>query len=90
MQLRDIFGERCSREWVDDPAQAVEFMQKNGHDLYLLGDDGAAGSAAEIVRSSIRAGCSGPIIVLSGNSDTQSDVARRRGRRSRHHFARRT
>lgn len=75
MQLRDIFGERCSREWVDDPAQAVEFMQKNGHDIYLLGDDGAAGSAAEMVRSSIRAGCSGPIIVLSGNSDTQSDLS---------------
>lgn len=75
MQLRDIFGERCSREWVDDPARAVEFMQKNGHDIYLLGDDGAAGSTAEMVRSSIRAGCSGPIIVLSGNSDTQSDLS---------------
>jgi signal transduction histidine kinase len=75
LQLRDIFGERCSREWVDDPAQAVEFMKKNGHDVYLLADDGAAGSAAEIVRSSIKAGCSGPIIVLSGNSDIQSDVA---------------
>jgi signal transduction histidine kinase len=74
MQLRDIFGERCSREWVDDPAQAVEFMQKNGHDIYLLCDDGAAGSAAEIVRSSMRAGCSGPIIVLSGNFDTHSDL----------------
>jgi signal transduction histidine kinase len=75
MQLRDIFGERSSREWVDDPEQAVAFMQKNAHDIYLLGDDGAAGSTAEMVRSSILAGCSGPIIVLSGNSDAQSDLS---------------
>ena len=75
MQLRDVLGDRCSREWVDDPAQAVDFMQKNAHDIYLIGDDEGAGSVANIVRAGIRAGCRGPIIVLSGNSDAQSDLA---------------
>ena len=75
MQLRDVLGEQCSREWVDDPAQAVDFMQKNAHDIYLIGDDEGAGSVANIVRAGIRAGCRGPIIVLSGNSDAQSDLA---------------
>ena len=89
MQLRDVFGERCSREWVDDPAQAVEFMQKNAHDIYLARRRWCGGIRREMVRSSIGAGCGGPIIVLSGNSDTQSDVAAVAAGAADYHFARR-
>jgi signal transduction histidine kinase len=75
LQLRDVYGERCLREWVDDPPQAVAFMQKNAHDIYLVSDDSAAGTMPNLVRAAIKAGCDGPIIVLSGNSDAESDFS---------------
>ena len=85
--LHDIFGERCARDWVDDPAQAVEFMQKNLHDLYLVADGGAAGSAAEIVRSAPAAAARSSCLRRIPTSE--SDVAAVAAGAADYHLARR-
>ena len=69
--LHDVFGERCSQEWIGDLGEAAALMQQNLHDIYLVVD---GRKAIDVVRSSIGAGCNGPIIVLATDGGIDADL----------------
>jgi signal transduction histidine kinase len=72
--LQDTFGDSCAPDWIGDPGQAAELMQKNLHDVYLLAENRAANNTSDIIRSSTRSGCNGAIIVLATHPNTDSDL----------------
>lgn len=60
--------------WTDQYGEALEHMQNNRHDVYLLDYRIGATDGLELLRQAVVGGCRGPIILLTGQGDRQVDV----------------
>lgn len=66
--LQETFGDRSTPEWVDKRDEGIDLMRQNLHDVYVIADDRDDDRLLEIVRSAIRSGCEGAMVVLGPRS----------------------
>ena len=67
--LYETFGDGHARDWIADPAQAIEAMARNEHDLYLVADGRPADLANKIMGT-----CGAPVMVLAERPDNEADL----------------
>ncbi|MBR8834530.1 MAG: response regulator [Stigonema ocellatum SAG 48.90 = DSM 106950] len=75
---RDWFGEFqvacCELKWVNSYQAASDAIAKNEHDIYLVDYRLGLHNGLELLREAIEAGCSSPIILLTGQGDKEIDI----------------
>lgn len=64
----------CELEWLYDYEIAKNVIASNRHDIYLLDYRLGAENGLELLRFSIKCGCSSPIILLTGKGDRDIDI----------------
>ena len=74
--IRDLLSEmgRFELEWVTDYDPALEAIEREEHDVYLLDYHLGERSGLELLREALRKGCKGPIILLTGQGDRELDL----------------
>jgi diguanylate cyclase (GGDEF)-like protein/PAS domain S-box-containing protein len=73
--LADSRRTTFSLDWVSAYDDAVREMRREAHDIYLIDFRLGTHDGLEILREAKSWGCAGPIILLTGQSDTDIDVA---------------
>lgn len=72
--LNDLKTMPTALTWVDEYDEALNEMQNNRHDVYLLDYRIGATDGLALLHQAILNGCRGPVIVLTGQGDRQVDV----------------
>ncbi len=76
--IRDWLSEfqlgECELEWIDNYQIAKDVIAGNRHDIYLFDYRLGAENGLELLRFSIKCGCSSPIILLTGRGDRDIDI----------------
>ncbi|MGJ8675067.1 MAG: response regulator [Pseudoalteromonas sp.] len=62
-------------QWISSPDQAIETLSKNEHDICLLDYRLGASNGLDVLKEAIANGFSGPIIMLTGQSNDELDSA---------------
>jgi signal transduction histidine kinase/FixJ family two-component response regulator len=62
-------------DWVDNYAEGLEWMIRNEHSVYLVDYRLGERTGLEVLEESLTAGCSGPVIMLTGQGDRETDTA---------------
>ena len=62
-------------QWISSPEQAIETLSKNEHDICLLDYRLGASNGLDVLKEAIANGFSGPIIMLTGQSNDELDSA---------------
>src|SRR5919198_645957 len=71
--LAEIRGANFQLDWLGDYDAALEAIQKDQHDVYLVDYRLGKGSGRELLRAAIRRGCQAPVILLTAQGDHQVD-----------------
>lgn len=75
---RDLFADiaegRYQLDWVDTFEQGFTAICRGGHDVYLVDYKLGAHTGLELLREALAAGCTTPIILLTGQSDREIDI----------------
>lgn len=72
--LFDDIKESCyDLEWTTDGGVALESMKSHKHDIYFVDYRLGQFNGIEILREAISAGCTAPIILLTGQGDKEVD-----------------
>ncbi|MCD9188442.1 MAG: EAL domain-containing protein [Pyrinomonadaceae bacterium] len=61
-------------EWVNNYADALESMRESRHDIYLVDYHLGGKTGLDLLREGIRAGCTSPVILLTGQGDSDVDL----------------
>ncbi len=61
-------------EWTDDGAKALEAMKSGEFDIYFIDYRLGDYNGLKILREAISAGCIAPIILMTGQGDTEVDI----------------
>lgn len=72
--LRQDKGQTFALEWCCDYQQGLQAILSQTHDLYLVDYRLGAESGLELISRAVEAGVRRPIILLTGQGDTQLDV----------------
>ena len=76
--IRDWLSEfqlgECELEWINNYQIAKDVIAGNRHDIYLFDYRLGAENGLELLRFSIKCGCSSPIILLTGRGDRDIDI----------------
>jgi len=70
----EAYGGRCELQWVRDYNQALEIMERNEHDIYLLDYRLGAHTGLELLREALARRVKAPIILLTGQGDQEVDI----------------
>ncbi|AUL73586.1 hybrid sensor histidine kinase/response regulator [Pseudoalteromonas sp. 13-15] len=73
--LEQLDSHTFNVQWVSSPEQAIETLSKNEHDICLLDYRLGASNGLDVLKEAIANGFSGPIIMLTGQSDDELDSA---------------
>ncbi|MBD2059502.1 EAL domain-containing protein [Oculatella sp. FACHB-28] len=73
--FRDIQEKKFEVEWIRNYDNALEIMSKNQHDVYLVDFRLGIKNGVELLEQATADGCKAPIILLTGQGDSRSDVA---------------
>lgn len=73
--LEQLSSHTFDVEWVSCPAEAVKVLSENRHDICLLDYRLGASDGLIVLKQAIENGYSGPIIMLTGQSDEALDSA---------------
>ncbi|HRH42490.1 MAG TPA: EAL domain-containing protein [Pyrinomonadaceae bacterium] len=65
---------RYELEWASGYDEALHDMQEGKHDIYLVDYRLGAENGLELLQRAIKAGCSAPIILLTGQGDKEVDM----------------
>ncbi len=60
-------------EWTSDGEKALEAMKSHEHDIYFVDYCIGKFNGLEIIREAVKAGCTAPIVLLTGQGDKQVD-----------------
>jgi signal transduction histidine kinase len=71
--LDDISRKKYVLEWVDSYDKAREIIPRNAHDVYLIDYRLGIHNGLELIREAIKDGCTGPLILLTGQGDQEID-----------------
>ena len=72
--LDEIKHQRYRLDWVDSYREALEVIREQSHDVYLVDYRLGAENGLELIRESLEAGCSAPMILLTGQGDFEIDA----------------
>jgi len=73
--LQQLDSHTFNVEWISSPEQAIEKLSKNEHDICLLDYRLGASNGLSVLKKAIANGFSGPIIMLTGQSNDELDSA---------------
>ena len=73
--LEQLDSHTFNVQWISSPEQAIETLSKNEHDICLLDYRLGASNGLDVLKEAIANGFSGPIIMLTGQSDDELDSA---------------
>lgn len=71
--LQQVSNYTFDIQWINNADNALELLKKNKHDICLLDYQLGATNGLSVLAQAINAGCSIPIIMLTGQSDSQLD-----------------
>jgi len=71
--LQRVSTYKFNIQWTDSAVEALELLKKNKHDICLLDFQLGAINGLTVLEQAISAGCTIPIIMLTGQSDNQLD-----------------
>ncbi|MES2730862.1 MAG: ATP-binding protein [Bacteroidota bacterium] len=71
--LEDISQKKYALEWVSTYGEAKNAILHNTHDIYLIDYRLGAQDGLELIRESVEAGCTRPLILLTGQGDQAID-----------------
>jgi signal transduction histidine kinase/DNA-binding response OmpR family regulator len=75
---RDLFAElggTYSLDWVSDYDAGLQELARGNHDVYLLDYRLGPRDGLELLREGLQAGCTAPIIIMTGQADRELDFA---------------
>jgi signal transduction histidine kinase len=72
--LSDVEGVAYEMTWVNNYDQGLAEMKRGAHDIYLVDFRLAGCDGLELIREARAANCTGPIILLTGQGDRQTDI----------------
>jgi signal transduction histidine kinase len=72
--LKEIPGGRFVLEWTPDYAAGIEALCDDKHDVFLLDYRLGAKTGLDLLREASERGCSGPVILLTGQGQSQTDL----------------
>jgi signal transduction histidine kinase len=72
--LSDVEGVAYQVTWVTSYDQGLEEMKRNAHGIYLVDFRLAGSDGLELIREARAQKCVGPIILLTGQGDRQTDL----------------
>ena len=70
----DFKDKRYCLEWTDDGAKALAAMRSGEYDLYFVDYRMGEYNGLEILREAVSAGCTSPIILMTGQGDAEVDL----------------
>ena len=73
--LEQLDSHTFNIQWISSPEQAIETLSKNEHDICLLDYRLGASNGLDVLKEAIANGFSGPIIMLTGQSNDELDSA---------------
>lgn len=73
--FRDIQEKKFEIEWIRSYDSALEVMSKNQHDVYLVDFRLGIKNGIELLEQATANGCTAPIILLTGQGDSEIDLA---------------
>ncbi len=71
--LEDIPHKGYLLEWIPDYEEAREAIARNLHDVYLIDYRIGVHSGLQLIAEAVRGGCTGPMILLTGQADADTD-----------------
>jgi signal transduction histidine kinase len=71
--IDDIPGKRYTLEWASSYGDGLKAIQKKQYDVYLIDYRLGAHTGLELIREAVKAGCSSPLILLTGQGDSEID-----------------
>ena len=69
-----VTGKRFHLDWVSNYDDALEAIAKCGHDVYLIDYRLGAKTGIELIREGQARGCGGPMLLLTGQGQVQTDL----------------
>ena len=72
--LSDIEGMRIDLDWSPEYEQALALMRSDAYDAYLIDYRLGRRNGLELMHDAVAAGCSAPMIILTGQGDRDVDV----------------
>ena len=74
-QLKKIRQQKFDLEWTHNFDYALSCMINNQHDVYLLDYNLGIVNGLDLVKTAMENGCDGPVILLTGQDDSEIDIA---------------
>ncbi|WP_077343138.1 response regulator [Pseudocolwellia agarivorans] len=71
--LQQVSTYQFDIQWTDSSVEALELLKQNKHDICLLDYQLGSINGLAVLKQAINAGCTIPIIMLTGQSDNQLD-----------------
>ncbi|XPF93106.1 response regulator [Colwellia sp. RE-S-Sl-9] len=71
--LQQVSTYQFDIQWTDSSVEALELLKQNKHDICLLDYQLGSINGLSVLKQAINAGCTIPIIMLTGQSDNQLD-----------------
>lgn len=72
--LSEIEERKYNLEWIATYEAGLDAMKQSRHDVYLIDYRLGERSGLELVRESVKSGCKGPMIFLTGQGDHEVDL----------------
>ncbi len=66
---------KAELEWVHNYRDGLKDIEKGDHDVYLIDHFLASGSGLDLLKEAVKAGCQAPMIMVTGSSDREIDLA---------------
>ena len=71
--LQQVSNYQFEIQWTDSAVEALVLLKQNKHDICLLDFQLGSLNGLKVLKQAINAGCTIPIIMLTGQSDSQLD-----------------
>jgi diguanylate cyclase (GGDEF)-like protein/PAS domain S-box-containing protein len=72
--LVDVYGDQIKVDWISSYDTAIETLLAGRHELCFLDYHLGARTGLDLLREAVARGCRTPIIMLTGNGDSEVDV----------------
>ncbi|HQU83311.1 MAG TPA: EAL domain-containing protein [Pyrinomonadaceae bacterium] len=70
----DLRSSNYRLEWVNNFNDALDSMKQSRHDIYLVDYHLGGKTGLDLLREAIQAGCTSPVILLTGQGDSDIDL----------------
>ena len=72
--LHDVKSVKYELTWINNPKNAVKELCRNQYDVYIVDYQLGKYNGIDIIKEAQQAGCHGPFIMLTGQSDHAVDM----------------